>query len=162
MRNNFKQRKQEGFTIIEVLIVLAIAGLILLVVFMAVPALQRNSRNTQAKNEASTLVGAINEWQGNNSGKNPGVGASGTASTDDAAIFPLANSKTLTSMSVIAYATTTDPTETNAVLVKTAKCSNPSGANAAGVLTGGLSDRESVLLYSIEGRSARQVACVQV
>jgi prepilin-type N-terminal cleavage/methylation domain-containing protein len=34
-------KKEKGFTIIEVMIVLAIAGLIMLVVFLAVPALQR-------------------------------------------------------------------------------------------------------------------------
>ncbi|HPW47952.1 MAG TPA: prepilin-type N-terminal cleavage/methylation domain-containing protein, partial [Candidatus Saccharibacteria bacterium] len=36
------KKDQKGFTIIEVLIVLAIAALILLIVFLAVPALQRN------------------------------------------------------------------------------------------------------------------------
>ena len=36
---------KSGFTIIEVLIVLAIAGIILLIVFMAVPNLERNYRN---------------------------------------------------------------------------------------------------------------------
>lgn len=76
MLKKLKQRKQEGFTIIEVLIVLAIAGLIMLVVFMAVPALQRNSRNTQRKNDVSTLLGAIQEYSNNNNGAMP------TAATD--------------------------------------------------------------------------------
>ena len=65
-----KLRNQKGFTIIEVLIVLAIAGLILLIVFLAVPALQRNSRNTQRKNDISALLAAINEFSNNNNGKN--------------------------------------------------------------------------------------------
>ncbi len=69
LKNNIK--KSSGFTIIEVLIVLAIAGLILLIVFLAVPALQRNSRNTQAKNAASSVLGAINEFQNNNNGQLP-------------------------------------------------------------------------------------------
>ncbi|MCA9330903.1 prepilin-type N-terminal cleavage/methylation domain-containing protein [Candidatus Saccharibacteria bacterium] len=56
------QTNQSGFTIIEVLIVLAIAGLIMLIVFLAVPALQRNSRNTQRKNDAQKLLAATNEW----------------------------------------------------------------------------------------------------
>ena len=63
--------KDKGFTIIEVLIVLAIAGLILLIVFLAVPALQRNSRNTQRKNDVSALLGAVNEWSSNNNGALP-------------------------------------------------------------------------------------------
>ena len=54
--SNIKNRK-DGFTIIEVLIVLAIAGLIMLIVFLAVPALQRNSRNTQRKNDVANILG---------------------------------------------------------------------------------------------------------
>lgn len=72
MLNNLRNKK-EGFTIIEVLIVLAIAGLILLIVFLAVPALQRNSRNTQRRDEVSTILAAVNEYASNNNGKLPGV-----------------------------------------------------------------------------------------
>lgn len=61
-------KKQKGFTIIEVLIVLAIAGLIILIVFLAVPALQRNSRNTQRKNDATAVLGATQEDVNNNNG----------------------------------------------------------------------------------------------
>ncbi|MDZ7744365.1 MAG: type II secretion system protein [Candidatus Saccharibacteria bacterium] len=60
-----------GFTIIEVLIVLAIAGLIMLVVFLAVPALQRNSRNTQRRNDVASYLGAVNEFVANNNGQLP-------------------------------------------------------------------------------------------
>jgi prepilin-type N-terminal cleavage/methylation domain-containing protein len=71
---NVKDRS-EGFTIIEVLIVLAIAGLIILIVFLAVPALQRNSRNTRRKSDASHLAGLVNEYVANNNGKVPtGIG----------------------------------------------------------------------------------------
>jgi prepilin-type N-terminal cleavage/methylation domain-containing protein len=66
-----KQRKSEGFTIIEVMIVLAIAGLILLIVFLAVPALQRNSRNTQRKNDAAGIAGAVSNYFSNNGGSSP-------------------------------------------------------------------------------------------
>jgi prepilin-type N-terminal cleavage/methylation domain-containing protein len=68
---NKLRKRTEGFTIIEVLIVLAIAGLILLIVFLAVPALQRNSRNTQRKNDASAMAGAIANYISNNGGKLP-------------------------------------------------------------------------------------------
>ncbi len=66
-----KLRNQKGFTIIEVLIVLAIAGLILLIVFLAVPALQRNSRNTQRKNDVAALLAGVAEYANNNSGVLP-------------------------------------------------------------------------------------------
>ncbi len=68
MRNKLQQRKQQGFTIVEVLIVLAIAGLIILVVLLAVPALQRNGRNTAIKNDASAVAGGISEFESNNDG----------------------------------------------------------------------------------------------
>jgi prepilin-type N-terminal cleavage/methylation domain-containing protein len=65
------QKNSKGFTIIEVLIVLAIAGLIMLIVFLAVPALQRNSRNTQRKNDVAGVLGAVAERVGNNNGNLP-------------------------------------------------------------------------------------------
>ena len=68
-----KLSNQKGFTIIEVLIVLAIAGLIMLVVFLAVPALQRNQRNTARKNDVGRLGGAAAEFVSNNNGTLPAV-----------------------------------------------------------------------------------------
>ena len=84
-----KLKRTQGFTIIEVLIVLAIAGLILLIVFLAVPALQRNSRNTQVKNAAASILGAVNEFENNNNGQLPTlvgpVAADGTVPVTGAA-----------------------------------------------------------------------------
>jgi prepilin-type N-terminal cleavage/methylation domain-containing protein len=71
MLSKLKQTKQEGFTIIEVLIVLAIAGLILLIVFLAVPALQRSARNTSRKNDEAGVLAAISEYSDNNAGVLP-------------------------------------------------------------------------------------------
>ncbi len=67
MKLNLK-KKQQGFTIIEVLIVLAIAGLIMLIVFLAVPALQRNQRNNARQADANNLVSAVNECITNRNG----------------------------------------------------------------------------------------------
>jgi len=69
---NQLRKRTEGFTIIEVMIVLAIAGLILLIVFLAVPALQRNSRNTQRNSDAASVLGVVNEYINNNNGVLPG------------------------------------------------------------------------------------------
>jgi prepilin-type N-terminal cleavage/methylation domain-containing protein len=71
MLNRLKKTNDKGFTIIEVMIVLAIAGLILLIVFLAVPALQRNARNTQRKNDAAGISAAVNEYTNNNNGQAP-------------------------------------------------------------------------------------------
>lgn len=59
-------KDQKGFTIIEVVLVLAIAGLIFLMVFIALPALQRNQRDTQRRNDLSRVQTAIQNFQTNN------------------------------------------------------------------------------------------------
>jgi len=64
-------KQNHGFTIIEVMIVLAIAGLILAIVFLAVPALQRNARNNSRRNDVSHFIGLINEYEANNNGQLP-------------------------------------------------------------------------------------------
>lgn len=61
-----KARRRPGFTIIEVVLVLAIAGLIFLMVFLALPALQRSQRNTQRKNDLTIIVSAMNSWKEHN------------------------------------------------------------------------------------------------
>lgn len=66
-----QKRKEKGFTIIEVVLVLAIAGLIFLMVFIALPALQRNQRDTQRKNDMSRVQTAIQNYQSNNRGRLP-------------------------------------------------------------------------------------------
>ena len=64
-------KSKKGFTIIEVVLVLAIAGLIFLMVFIALPALQRSQRNTQRADDLSRLLTAVNSYQSNNKGKLP-------------------------------------------------------------------------------------------
>ena len=66
---------KKGFTIIEVVLVLAIAGLIFLMVFLALPALQRSQRDTQRKNDVSRLQAAINDYKSANRGKLPATKA---------------------------------------------------------------------------------------
>ncbi|MBS7346132.1 MAG: type II secretion system protein, partial [Candidatus Sacchiramonaceae bacterium] len=66
-----RSSRVEGFTIIEVVLVLAIAGLIFLMVFVALPALQRNQRDTQRKNDMARLKTAIESYKANNRGQLP-------------------------------------------------------------------------------------------
>lgn len=70
-----KTQAKQGFTIIEVVLVLAIAGLIFLMVFIALPALQRNQRDTQRKNDVGRTVTAINNFQSNSKGALPTTAA---------------------------------------------------------------------------------------
>lgn len=59
------KKTEKGFTIIEVALVLAIGALIFLVVFLAVPALQRNQRNDARKRDISNIVEAIHDYNAN-------------------------------------------------------------------------------------------------
>ena len=63
--------QKPAFTIIEVVLVLAIAGLIFLMVFIALPALQRNQRDTQRKNDIGRVLTALQSYQSNNRGSIP-------------------------------------------------------------------------------------------
>lgn len=70
MSMNISQ-KGKGFTIIEVVLVLAIAGLIFMMVFIALPALQRNQRDTARKSDVGAVASAVSTYSGNNRGKFP-------------------------------------------------------------------------------------------
>ena len=64
-------KSKKGFTIIEVVLVLAIAGLIFLMVFIALPALQRSQRNTRRRQDMARILSAVNDYQSNNNGRSP-------------------------------------------------------------------------------------------
>ena len=76
---NFKK----GFTIIEVVLVLAIAGLIFLMAFVALPALQRSQRDTQRRNDYAMLSTAITNYMTNNRGSLPAKSAATALNTDN-------------------------------------------------------------------------------
>jgi prepilin-type N-terminal cleavage/methylation domain-containing protein len=71
MKNLLKNKKAEGFTIIEVMIVLAIAGLIMVIVFIAVPQLQRNQRDNARQNTTNRVEAEMETYAGNNQGVYP-------------------------------------------------------------------------------------------
>lgn len=65
------QINKKGFTIIEVVLVLAIAALIFLMIFIAFPALSRGQANTARKNDASAIAAALNTYRTNHNGTLP-------------------------------------------------------------------------------------------
>ena len=69
MRRNSDAKK--GFTIIEVSLVIAIAGLIFLMVFGVLPSLQRLARDSQRKEDVAKLMESIKKYQTNNRGALP-------------------------------------------------------------------------------------------
>lgn len=149
-----QKHKNSGFTIIEVMIVLAIAGLILAIVFLAVPALQRTSRNTQRKNDVSSLLSAVSNYQDNNAGAFPTV--SGQFSTEFPNDSPNLGYYTIAANVTWKYQTTAtapaDPGDLDKVVVANyAKCqgnaATPNGATA----------RSVVAVFDVEGTGGSKV-----
>jgi prepilin-type N-terminal cleavage/methylation domain-containing protein len=66
-----KSKENKGFTLIEVVIVLAIAALIILVVLQAVGAAQKANRDTTRKSEAARMVSLFEQVASNKSGLYP-------------------------------------------------------------------------------------------
>jgi len=66
-----KTNLKDGFTIIEVVLVLAIAGLIFLMVFIALPALQRSQRDTQRRDDMARAMTALTQYMANNRNRVP-------------------------------------------------------------------------------------------
>lgn len=71
MHHILSRINQKGFTVVETIIVLAIAGFILLIVFEAIPALERSSRNNQRRQDIQTILAAVSHYELNNSGNIP-------------------------------------------------------------------------------------------
>ena len=145
MKNLKKDNK--GFTIIEVLIVLAIAGLIMLVVFLAVPALQRNARNTQRKADTSAILGSVSEYANNNAGAYPATGLVSVAYAQSAPKLGYYTTPANVTWKLQAAATVVaDPNDLDKVVVANfAKCS----ANVA--VVAGATARSIVLVFDVEG-----------
>lgn len=76
--------RERGFTIIEVMIVLAIAGLIMVIVFIAVPQLQSNARDTRRRDLVSRVKAEMETYANNNGGIYPlNPTGSGTGTVTD-------------------------------------------------------------------------------
>lgn len=149
MLQKLKQRKESGFTIIEVMIVLAIAGLIMVVVFLAVPNLQKSQRNNARDSDANSIVEELSNYVANANGNFPTSACSGSACS-----WITYKPQQLTTYS---YATSLPSSITydknTAMLVKGAVCSSD------GITPQGGSARDYVIVYGIEGSVGHK--CVQ-
>lgn len=131
MLNRLKKRN-EGFTIIEVMIVLAIAGLILLIVFLAVPALQRSSRNTQRKTDIGRIGSAATTVVSNLNGQavsaaNFSGGAAGTVTTEAGSLGYYVNTNVKTAL----VSTVNNETKDTVTVVYGFKCNVNDASTAA-------------------------------
>jgi prepilin-type N-terminal cleavage/methylation domain-containing protein len=75
------KKVNEGFTIVETLIVLAIAALIITIILIAVPDLQRSGRNSNILHDAQNVSSGIQTFEGNNQGLIPSTVAGSAGSS---------------------------------------------------------------------------------
>jgi prepilin-type N-terminal cleavage/methylation domain-containing protein len=154
-----KSKKDQGFTIIEVLIVLAIAGLILLIVFLAVPALQRNSRNTQRKDDVSRIGSAVQEFINNNNGSTPDSTKPADITAVQNLLGTLAYYKS-SNVTVVAAAATVSVADTDHVsVVPGAICKSDGAGGQVGTSTNATS-RQVAVVYKAEAGSGDTNLCV--
>lgn len=143
------KNRTKGFTIIEVLIVLAIGGLILLIVFLAVPALQRNSRNNSRRNDVAHLAGLVNEYAANHGGLLPTViGATGMDITGEK--WAIINNPVSADM----VTTTTWGNTTNVKINTSWRCDTTTNTLTSA------SARAFSITYQVETGGANQNACI--
>lgn len=146
MKQNIKKQLKDakGFTIIEVALVLAIAGLIFLVVFLALPALQRSQRDTARRQDAGRIVSALQSCLADNQGSLATCYTSIPGNIQNGTGYVGAKLSQITSATV--GTSITAPTKTTAaVIVQGGTCT---GADAT--TTGGDSTKNAAVLVKIE------------
>ncbi len=141
----FTKRNQLGFTIIEVMIVLAIAGVIMLALFLAVPALQRNSRNNQRSSDAALVAASVNECLNNRNGQIASCNTFALLQANGG--LDTAKLRQLTTVAVVAAITLPANTNTaNIAITATGVGCQPDGST--GQVGGG--SRAFAVLYNVE------------
>jgi type IV pilus assembly protein PilA len=148
------KKKTEGFTIIEVMIVLVIAAVIILIVFLAVPALQRNSRNNQRKSDVARISSAMTEFANNHDS---------TQATTYAEIQQLTGNLAFYTYPSGSLATGNVGASTNAdtiTIARSSSCVVNNGANT-GASTNTGTDRQFAIVYALESGGTAQSQCLQ-
>lgn len=154
MLEKIQNRKESGFTIVEVMIVLGIAGLIILIVFLAVPALQRNARNTERTNDASLVGAAVNECLANRNGQV----ASCNEQSEIAAYVDTSKLRQLTDVQASTTAPATSPIDTDTINVAFARKCDAAGSAPTAT---GATPRSVALLFNTENAAGGAVTRCQ-
>jgi prepilin-type N-terminal cleavage/methylation domain-containing protein len=145
---------EKGFSIIEVVLVLAIAGLIFLMVFVALPALQAGQRDTARKNDVSMVASSYTNFINNNRGTTPTNAQLRTAlgGTNDGGPFKELSGNS-ENVSVNEFDSTPRVADEGIIRIyQRAKC-GPVSANGSISLTAGTA-RQFVVTTRLEGSSA--------
>lgn len=132
----------KGFTIIEVVLVIAIAGLIFLMVFIALPALQSGQRDQARKTDVGSVATAVSNYTANNRGVFP--------TTAQLASYAKDISTNSTAPTVVPFAATVSVQQSEVKVVQKARCGATGAANngsATQALTAGTARQFVVVTY---------------
>ena len=133
---------QQGFTIIEVIIVLVIAAIIMLAVFLVVPQLNRSQRNSRNQDNARRALTAATQFSANNNGAAPTTSLN---ITDITGAMKIGGSTTDAAVAVIAGAAAESTT-----VNKVGNISVYTNAKCSGSLQGILSTGGTAVVVGLE------------
>ncbi|HUC96530.1 MAG TPA: type II secretion system protein [Candidatus Saccharimonadales bacterium] len=143
-------QKEKGFTIIEVVLVLAIAALIFLMVFIALPALEISQRDTARKSDVGVASSGVESFVSNNQGKFPGAG---TGDIQSYVKNVSTNTSTVTVTDISrGFPTSVSPTSGTIEITPTAQCGTSSTGSET--LTQGITNQYTVVTKLESGGGA--------
>ena len=161
--NRGRQKRSSGFTIVEVMIVLAVAAFILIIVFLAVPALRKSARNNARQTDVKLMLARVQE-EVSHTGRFPlscNAGDSACFLSDVKLSQYEEGSSDLTweKRNAAVTGNLLNPADSNdtakVVMTNFAKC------NANNVTGTGATQYDSVATYLIETMGGHDVACIQ-
>ena len=153
---NVLNKTHKGFTIIEVMIVLAIAGLIMAIVFIAVPQLQRNQRDNARQNAVNRTKAEMETYASNNQGIYPFRTATYTLADFQArylASVQLKNPKTGNDYSVVAAGGAANNPGADQIFVYPTAVCNGENASAYQAPTATLNTKQYALRVQLDRTS---------
>ncbi len=151
-----KTNKNQGFTIIELLIVLSIAGLILLIMLVAIPTLQRNARNNQRNQDIQTILAALSQYELRNSGNYP----SDSSEYLQNAKLSFYDANAINTLSLTRGDTATNSSTESTVLVRNRQKCNPDNSGQSTRQGAGFND--VVALFTIETSNEPAKRCKEL
>lgn len=152
-------RSAKGFTVIEIMIVLAVCGLIISVVFLAIPALQRTSRNNQRKQDVSAILQAVSRYELNNSANFPGDATALLQNTKLTYYNPTSGDVSLCPQGSGCYSLTPAPDSDKVGIYNYALCDRDNQSQAVST---GADYTNIVAIYTIETSSGPATKCQQL
>lgn len=136
---NVRANSKRGFTLIEVILVLAIAALIFLMIFVALPALQASQRDTSRKQDVSIVASAVTKYT---SGERKSITAS-TSNADLQAYVDSLDQYDITNVTIQSNLSS-DPGVTDVFVYPSAQC------DGSGVTSSGGNARKSAVRVELD------------